>query len=97
MIIMNKTLFEEEIKSIVTLSKESGAKKVLLFGSCVANPEEAQDIDVAVSGVPPESFFDLYGKILAVVKDEVDLLPFEDLDGYFAERITETGKIIYER
>lgn len=94
---MNKARFEEEIKSIVALSKESGAKKVLLFGSCADKPEEARDIDVTVSGVPPESFFDLYGKILAVVKDDVDLLPFEDLDTYFAKRITETGKVVYER
>ena len=50
-----------------------------------------------VSGVPPGDFFDLYGKILAGVRDEIDLLPFEDLDAYFASRITETGKIVYER
>jgi len=94
---MDRAAFESEVESIIRLSEEFGAKRVLLFGSCAHNPEEARDIDVAVSGVPSESFFDLYGRILAVVKDEVDLLPFEDLDGYFARRIVETGKVVYER
>ena len=94
---MDKATFEEEIELIITLSKEFGAEKVLLFGSCADSPEEARDIDVAVGGIPAERFFDLYGKILAAVKDEVDLLPFEDLDSYFTSRITETGKVIYER
>lgn len=94
---MNKAALRGKIELIVALSKEFGAKKVLLFGSCAEHPKDARDIDVAVSGVPPEDFFELYGKILAAIKDEVDLLPFEDLDGYFADRILETGKIVYER
>jgi len=48
---MKKELFEQELKKIASISKEFGAKKVLLFGSCL------EDLDIAVSGIKPREFF----------------------------------------
>ena len=45
---MKKDVFERELKKIVSISKESGAKKILLFGSCLEGIEYAKDIDIAV-------------------------------------------------
>jgi predicted nucleotidyltransferase len=70
---------------------------VLLFGSCLEGVESAQDIDIAVKGVKPEKFFEMYGKILGVVDSEIDLIPLEDTREHFSKRIFEKGKLIYEK
>ncbi len=94
---MNKTLFESELNKIISLSKEYGAQKVLLFGSCLEDVESAQDIDIAVSGVRPERFFELYGKILGEIDTEIDLIPLEQVRERFSKSILETGKLLYEK
>ena len=53
---MKKDFFETELKKIVSISKEFGAKKLLLFGSCLEDIESAQDIDIAVSGIKNKKF-----------------------------------------
>ncbi len=60
---MEKEVFETELKKIVSISKEFGAKKVLLFGSCLEDIESAQDIDIAIDGIKPKEFFKYYGKV----------------------------------
>ena len=92
---MKKEFFEREIAKIITISEEFDVEKVLLFGSCLDEIESAQDIDIAVKGVKPEKFFELYGKILGVVDSEIDLIPLEDTREHFAKRILEKGRLIY--
>ena len=52
--IMEKGVFESESAKIVEISKEFGAEKVFLFGSCVEDIKTARDIDIAVKGVNHE-------------------------------------------
>jgi predicted nucleotidyltransferase len=94
---MQKEVLERELAKVVSLSKEFGAEKVLLFGSCLEDVESAHDIDVAVKGVKPEKFFEMYGRILGEVDSEVDLIPLEDTREHFAKRILEKGRLIYGR
>jgi len=94
---MKKEIFERELAKIVSISKEFGAEKVLLFGSCLEGVESAQDIDIAVKGVKPEKFFEMYGKILGVVDSEIDLIPLEDTREHFSKRILEKGQLLYEK
>ena len=82
---------------MISLSKEFGAEKVLLFGSCIDDVESAHDIDVAIKGVKPEKFFEMYGRILGEVDSELDLIPLEDTREYFAKLILEKGKLLYGR
>ena len=83
--------------NIVRISKEFNAEKVYLFLSCLEKVESAQDIDIAVKGVKPERFFEMYGKILSVVASEIeiDLVPMENIRSHFANRILEKGRVIY--
>lgn len=92
---MKKEVFKKDLAEIVSISKEFGAEKVFLFGSCLEEIESAQDIDIAVKGVKPEKFFEMYGKILGVVASEIDLIPLEDVREHFAKRILERGQLIY--
>ena len=94
---MKKEVLERALAKIISLSKEFDAEKVLLFGSCLEDIESAQDIDIAVKGVKPEKFFEMYGRILGVVDSEIDLIPLEDTREHFAKRILEKGRMIYGR
>jgi predicted nucleotidyltransferase len=60
---MKKETLERELKKIAGISKEFGAKRVILFGSCLEDIESARDIDIAVSGIKPREFFKYYGKV----------------------------------
>ena len=92
---MDKITLESELVKIVAISKEFGAEEVLLFGSCLEDIESAQDIDIAVKGVKPEKFFEMYGKILGAVDNEVDMIPLEDAREHFSKRILEKGRLLY--
>lgn len=71
---MKKETLERELKKIAGISKEFGAKKVILFGSCLEDIESASDIDIAVSGIKPREFFKYYGKVsMAVENRAMDL------------------------
>ncbi len=92
---MKREFLERELAKIINISKDFDVEKVLLFGSCLEEIELAQDIDIAVVGVKPEKFFEMYGKILGVVDSEIDLIPLEDAREHFAKRILERGRLIY--
>ncbi|OGP10502.1 MAG: hypothetical protein A3G39_03785 [Deltaproteobacteria bacterium RIFCSPLOWO2_12_FULL_43_16] len=94
---MNKTTFEKEITAIASISKEFGAKKVLLFGSCLEDVESAHDIDIAVSGIKPKDFFKYYSKVSMAAEDEIDLVDLDDVREHLFKRILAKGKVIYER
>ncbi len=92
---MKKEIFKKALAKIIRISKEFGAEKVFLFGSCLEEVESAQDIDIAVKGIKPEKFFEMYGKILGVVDNEIDLIPLEDTRKHFAKCIIKRGRLLY--
>ncbi len=94
---MDKETFKSELAKIVGISKEFGAKKVLLFGSCIEDIESAHDIDIAVSGIEPKDFFKFYGKDSMALKDEVDIVDLDDAREHIYKRILSKGKIIYKK
>lgn len=94
---MKKKVFETELKKIIAISKEFGAEKILLFGSCLEDIKSAQDIDIAVSGIKPREFFKYYGKVSMAVDDEVDIVDLDDIREYLCRKILSKGKVIYER
>jgi len=94
---MKREALEKELAKIVDISREFGARKVLLFGSCLSDMKSARDIDIAVSGINPKDFFKFYGKVSMIVDDEVDLIDLDDVREHLRNRILSKGKILYER
>jgi len=94
---MKKEVFERELKIIARVSKEFGAKKLLLFGSCLEDIESARDIDIAVSGIKSCEFFKYYGKVSMSVDDEVDIVDLDDIREHFYKRLLSKGQVIYEK
>lgn len=94
---MKNEVFETEVEKIIDISKEFGANKILLFGSCLEDIESAKDIDIAVSGIKPREFFKYYGKVSMAVDNEVDIIDLDDIREHLHKRILSKGKVIYER
>lgn len=94
---MKKKIFKKELDKIVEISKEFGAKKVLLFGSCLEDIKAAQDIDIAVSGIKSREFFKYYGKVSMTIEDEVDIIDLNEIREHLYKRIVAIGRVLYER
>ncbi|OPX23502.1 MAG: hypothetical protein B1H02_04900 [Candidatus Latescibacteria bacterium 4484_107] len=92
---MKSEVLEKQLAEIIGISKEFDVDKVWLFGSCLEGLDSAQDMDIAVKGVKPDRFFEMYGRILSAVDREVDLIPLEDTREHFSKRILEKGRLIY--
>lgn len=68
----------EDIEKATKMLADSGCKEIYLFGSLVeGTSDENSDIDLAVTGCPPEKFYAILGKLLMELKHSVDLV---DLD-----------------
>lgn len=93
---MEKEVFENELAKIVEISKEFGAEKVVLFGSCLEGAEAVHDIDIAVVGIKHRDFFKYYGKVSMAIDDEVDIIDLDDIREHLHKRILSKGKVIYE-
>jgi predicted nucleotidyltransferase len=86
---------KEHINIAIELAKEYGVRRLLLFGSALTDPENANDLDLGVEGIEPSKFF-LYGGVLEDrIRITVDIVPLEN-DSLFVRSIKKHGKYIYE-
>ncbi len=93
---MIKVALDSELDKIVSISKDFGADRVLLFGSCLEDASHARDIDIAVSGIPPRKFFEYYAEVTIAVKENVDIIDLDGVRPYFRDCIRREGKVLYE-
>ena len=70
--------YRSDIERAIEILKEGGCREVHVFGSVAEGRTRAgSDIDLAVRGCPPGSFFTLLGSLLMELEHPVDLV---DLD-----------------
>jgi predicted nucleotidyltransferase len=73
----------ELIKRAAAVLKEAGASEVYLFGSgAKGNIRENSDIDLAVSGLPPEKFFQAMGLVADILQRPLDLVDLDELNPF---------------
>jgi predicted nucleotidyltransferase len=73
------TKMQNQIKEAASILAEAGAKEVYLFGSTATDTtRETSDIDMAVSGLPPASFFKAMGRARRVLRRPVDLIDLDE-------------------
>ena len=91
-------LNDTSLAFIRSVAEEYGAARVLLFGSCLAGPEdEARDIDLAVEGLSPEDHHAFWDRLLWADElggKSVDVLRVED-NGFLVPIILDEGAEIY--
>lgn len=87
---------KEQINIAIELAKDFGATKILLFGSALNDPINANDLDLGIEGIEPSQFF-LFGATLEdIIMKTVDIVPLES-NSSFVEHIKKYGKYIYEK
>jgi len=84
-----------DLARAVAILKAGGCREVYLFGSTATGAGHAgSDIDLAVRGCPPHSFFLLLGQLLSDLEHPVDLVDL-DLPGPFVEALLSSENLVY--
>lgn len=93
---LNNTLSEDLQQSIRQAAndlKAAGAEAVYVFGSVVDGPlHPNSDIDLAVSGLPPNQFFHIMGQLMMLLPRSCDLIDL-DIDTPFTHYLKNEGKL----
>jgi predicted nucleotidyltransferase len=84
---------EELIEEAARVLKTAGAREVYVFGS-VAKGEMTghSDIDLAVTGLPPEMFFKAMSKVVGVLGRPLDLIDLDE-ENPFTHYLKEEGEL----
>jgi predicted nucleotidyltransferase len=81
----------EAVESLVRM----GARKVILFGSAATAPEQANDIDLAVEGIPLGRILDADVAVHDILKQPLDLVSREENPEFF-DIVKCYGRVLYE-
>ena len=68
----------EKVPQAVRALVKMGARKVILFGSAAEKPESANDIDLAVEGIPLNRILDADVAVGDILRQPYDLVSRED-------------------
>ncbi|HJP95231.1 MAG TPA: nucleotidyltransferase domain-containing protein [Pyrinomonadaceae bacterium] len=89
---MNDTL-ATSVEQLVTILKRSGAKDVYLFGSAAKGTmRNDSDIDLAVSGLPPENFFKALSVASSLLDRSIHLIDLDEVTP-FTRYLLEEGEL----
>jgi predicted nucleotidyltransferase len=90
---MTKQL-QEQIGKAAAALKKAGAREVYLFGSAATGKiREHSDVDMAVSGLPPERFFEAMGEAADLLDIPMDLVDLDERSP-FTEYLRQHGKLV---
>jgi uncharacterized protein len=94
---VSEALMSEELQKIIgqaaAILKEEGAEEIFVFGSAAEGKlAEHSDIDMAVSGIPPERFYAAAGRIYGIGGRQFDLIDLDDTNE-FVEYLKREGKL----
>ena len=85
---------DERIKDLLergaALLRDAGAREVYVFGStATGKARESSDVDLAVAGLPPETFFATMARLADLFDQGVDLVDLDEVTpftSYLKER-----------
>lgn len=80
--------FLRDVEQSIEILRECGAQRIYLFGSIVDDRRSRlpRDLNIAVSGLPPERFFSAYARLMDRLEHEFDLVDL-DLESAFTESL----------
>lgn len=92
----NKLKVEEKLTRAIEYLKSIGCNEIILFGSLADGmADESSDIDLAVSGISPRTYFKTVAVISSVVGWKVDLITMDYISKDFKEKIRKEGRQLY--
>lgn len=84
---------DARIREAAQALKAAGAREVYLFGSVAQGaPREGSDIDLAVSGLPPEVFFKAMGAARRILRRPLDLVDLDE-ENPFTRYLRDEGEL----
>jgi predicted nucleotidyltransferase len=90
---MDKRL-EAKIAEAARVLRAAGAREVYVFGSVVRKRSTPpQDVDLAVSGLPPEVFFEAYADASDALDMPLDLVDLDE-ENPFVRYLKDEGKLL---
>ena len=86
--------YQEDIRKAKIFLKNEGCKTVFLFGSMVTGKiHENSDIDIGISGLPPQKYLRVYAQLDKEVSSKVDLIDF-DLNKELYSLLNSIGEVV---
>ncbi|MBI4648405.1 MAG: nucleotidyltransferase domain-containing protein [Bacteroidia bacterium] len=82
-----------QIERIIILAKIYGAKRLILFGSAVASPSKARDIDLACDGIPGWKLYELAARLEDELHISLDITPLKP-PNKFTKYIESKGEVL---
>jgi predicted nucleotidyltransferase len=86
---------DERMHRAVDALRRLGARRVLLFGSFLHDPDKARDIDLAVEGIPLNRILDADVMIQEILEVPADLVSREENPSFF-DIVARRGKVLFE-
>lgn len=86
----------QRMEKAVEALRAMGARRVLLFGSAVASPDTARDIDLAVEGIPLTRLLEADVVVQEILGVPTDLVSREENPAFF-DLVSRFGKVLYEQ
>jgi predicted nucleotidyltransferase len=91
---MIKGALTRELESAVRILKELGAKEVFVFGSQASGKaRDDSDLDIAVSGLPPENFFKALAILIFDLNHPVHLIDLDE-PSLFTSYLRSKGEMV---
>lgn len=87
---------EERMHRAVEALRGFGARRVLLFGSFLNAPDKANDVDLAVEGIPLNRLLEANVAAYEILKVPLDLVSREENPEFF-DIVATRGKILFEK
>lgn len=85
--------YQQDIQIAYSILLAEGCKSVYLLGSLLTgNYDEFSDIDLGITGLPPEKFYKVYSKLELAMKTNVDLIDFDESKDMF-NLLSEIGEV----
>jgi len=84
---------DARIREAAQALKAAGAREVYLFGSAARGAaREGSDVDLAVSGLPPEAFFKAMGAARRILRRPLDLVDLDE-ENPFTRYLRDEGEL----
>ena len=91
-----KMISNRDKKTIFELARKYRAKRIFLFDSGAGRSSKAQDIDLAVEGVPDREFFEFYGELILKLSKPIDLIDLK-IKNKFSRMVIKEGILLYDQ
>lgn len=94
----NKTKIEKKLAIAVEYLKLLGCNEIILFGSLAnKSSDESSDIDLAITGISPRTYFKTVAVISSIVGRKIDLIAMDYIQKDLEEIIRKEGRVLYAK